>query len=112
MRQDSKTAQEVLSCFVSFIRTVGSDGRFAPAGLADGTDRRFPYRRRRDQTGSARAPDALSRCAEISFTSGLSFFRQAASQSLAEPSGSPAFCALPDEKNPASDLQTLFPHSS
>jgi hypothetical protein len=28
-----------------------------------------------------------------------SFFRQAALQSLAEPSGSPAFCALPDEKN-------------
>jgi hypothetical protein len=40
----------------------------------------------------------LRNCSEIISPFGLPFFRRTALQSLAEPSGSSAFCALPGEK--------------
>jgi hypothetical protein len=50
---------------------------------------------------------AIRHCKEITCASCLSFFRRATLQSLAEPTGSPTFCALPGEKNPAQLPQVI-----
>ena len=54
-----------------------------------------------DIMGPEKSAYDIRHCKEITCVSCLSFFRRAALQSLAEPTGSPAFCALPGEKNPA-----------